>query len=49
MSYAFQVNQELKRLLVASVGDDLGFHYERLATEKAQLTLEVNNYILQQW
>nr|CAB3225818.1 golgin-45 [Phallusia mammillata] len=38
-----QVNQELKRLLVASVGEDLGYHYERLATEKAQLQLELNS------
>ncbi|CAK8683074.1 unnamed protein product [Clavelina lepadiformis] len=37
-----QVNQELKRLLVASVGDDLGYHYERLSTEKAQLSREVD-------
>ncbi|XP_078487303.1 golgin-45 [Ciona intestinalis] len=37
-----QVNQELKRLLVASVGDELGYHYERLATEKAQLQIELD-------
>nr|XP_039249189.1 golgin-45-like [Styela clava] len=38
-----QVNQELKRLLVASIGEDMGFHYERIATEKAQLEMENEN------
>lgn len=36
-----QVNQEIKKLLVASVGDELGFHFERLSTEKSQLAAEV--------
>lgn len=36
----FQVNRELKKLLVASVGDDLQYHFERLAREKNQLILE---------
>lgn len=35
-----QVNQELKRLLVASIGEDMAFHYERIATEKAQIEIE---------
>lgn len=34
------VNRELKKLLVASVGDDLQYHFERLAREKNQLILE---------
>ena len=38
--FSFQVNRELKRLLVASVGDDLQYHFERLAREKNQLILE---------
>ena len=36
----FQVNRELKKLLVASVGDDLQYHFERVAREKNQLILE---------
>lgn len=36
----FQVNRELKKLLVASVGDDLQYHFERLSREKNQLILE---------
>ncbi|XP_036129304.1 golgin-45 [Molossus molossus] len=35
-----EVNRELKKLLVASVGDDLPYHFERLAREKNQLILE---------
>ncbi|KAM9686898.1 golgin-45 isoform 3-T4 [Trichechus inunguis] len=35
-----EVNRELKKLLVASVGDDLQYHFERLAHEKNQLILE---------
>ncbi|XP_060924199.1 golgin-45 [Limanda limanda] len=35
-----EVNRELKRLLVASVGDDLQYHFERLSREKNQLILE---------
>lgn len=35
-----EVNRELKKLLVASVGDDLQFHFERLSREKNQLILE---------
>ncbi|XP_061565933.1 golgin-45 [Cololabis saira] len=35
-----EVNRELKKLLVASVGDDLQYHVERLAREKNQLILE---------
>ncbi|XP_045694425.1 golgin-45 isoform X1 [Phyllostomus hastatus] len=35
-----EVNRELKKLLVASVGDDLQYHFERLAREKNQLVLE---------
>lgn len=34
------MNRELKKLLVASVGDDLQYHFERLAREKNQLILE---------
>lgn len=39
-SFSDQVNRELKKLLVASVGDDLQYHFERLAREKNQLILE---------
>ncbi|ROL50311.1 Golgin-45 [Anabarilius grahami] len=35
-----EVNRELKKLLVASVGDDLQYHFERLAREKNHLILE---------
>lgn len=35
-----EVNRELKKLLVASVGDDLQYHFERLSREKNQLVLE---------
>lgn len=35
-----QVNRELKKLLVASLGDDLQFHFERMSREKNQLILE---------
>lgn len=34
------MNRELKKLLVASVGDDLQYHFERMAREKNQLILE---------
>lgn len=35
-----QVNRELKKLLVASVGDDLEYQFERSARERNQLILE---------
>ena len=35
-----EVNRELKKLLVASVGDDLQYHFEHVACEKNQLILE---------
>ncbi|XP_034048480.1 golgin-45 [Thalassophryne amazonica] len=35
-----EVNRELKKLLVASVGDDLQYHFDRLAREKNHLILE---------
>ncbi|XP_053562482.1 golgin-45 [Bombina bombina] len=35
-----EVNRELKKLLVASLGDDLQYHFERIAREKNQLILE---------
>ncbi|XP_054900967.1 golgin-45 [Poeciliopsis prolifica] len=35
-----EVNRELKKLLVASIGDDLEYQFERLAREKNQLILE---------
>ncbi|CAL1603700.1 unnamed protein product [Knipowitschia caucasica] len=35
-----EVNRELKKLLVASVGDDLQYQFERLSREKNQLILE---------
>ncbi|XP_038657979.1 golgin-45 [Scyliorhinus canicula] len=35
-----EVNRELKKLLVASVGNDLQYHFERMAREKNQLILE---------
>ncbi|XP_019731905.1 golgin-45 [Hippocampus comes] len=35
-----EVNRELKKLLVASMGDDLQYQFERLAREKNQLILE---------
>lgn len=34
------MNRELKKLLVASVGDDLQYHFDRLSREKNQLILE---------
>lgn len=34
------MNRELKKLLVASMGDDLQYQFERLAREKNQLILE---------
>ncbi|KAK3095024.1 hypothetical protein FSP39_009313 [Pinctada imbricata] len=39
-----QVNTELKRLLVASVGDDLHFTMEHLARDKAQLAKELGDF-----
>uniref|UniRef100_A0A8C2KI81 Basic leucine zipper nuclear factor 1 n=1 Tax=Cyprinus carpio TaxID=7962 RepID=A0A8C2KI81_CYPCA len=36
-----EVNRELKKLLVASVGDDLQYHFERVVREKNQLLLEL--------
>jgi len=41
-----QVNQELKKLLVASVGEDLAFHYDRLVAENAQLLMEVSSWLV---
>lgn len=35
-----EVNRELKKLLVASVGDDLEYQFEKMAREKNQLILE---------
>lgn len=35
-----EVNRELKKLLVASVGDDLQYHFERISREKNHLILE---------
>lgn len=35
-----EVNRELKRLLVASLGDDLQYQFERASREKNQLVLE---------
>ncbi|XP_044298402.1 golgin-45 isoform X1 [Varanus komodoensis] len=35
-----EVNRELKKLLVASIGNDLQYHFERMAREKNQLILE---------
>nr|XP_061796775.1 golgin-45-like [Nerophis lumbriciformis] len=35
-----EVNRELKKLLVASMGDDLQYQFERLAREKNHLNLE---------
>ncbi|XP_005993463.1 golgin-45 isoform X1 [Latimeria chalumnae] len=35
-----EVNRELKKLLVASVGNDLQYHFERMAREKNHLILE---------
>ncbi|XP_052215710.1 golgin-45-like isoform X2 [Dreissena polymorpha] len=39
-----QVNQELKKLLVASVGEDLQHRVERLTRDKALLSQEVGDY-----
>ncbi|XP_060573481.1 golgin-45-like [Ruditapes philippinarum] len=39
-----QVNQELKKLLVASVGDDLQHRVERLTRDKAQMSMEIGDY-----
>ncbi|XP_069105014.1 golgin-45-like [Argopecten irradians] len=40
----FQVNTELKKLLVASVGDDLQFRVENLARDRAQLSTEIGTF-----
>ncbi|OWF55445.1 golgin-45-like [Mizuhopecten yessoensis] len=40
----FQVNSELKKLLVASVGDDLQFRVENLARDRAQLSTEIGTF-----
>ncbi|KAG7273701.1 hypothetical protein CRUP_017454 [Coryphaenoides rupestris] len=40
ISHSGRVNRELKRLLVASVGDDLQYQFERASREKNQLVLE---------
>lgn len=39
-----QVNTELKKLLVASVGDDLHFTMEHLVRDKAQLSKELGHF-----
>ncbi|KAL4220182.1 DASH complex subunit Hsk3 like [Mactra antiquata] len=39
-----QVNQELKKLLVASVGEDVQHRVERLTRDKALLSLEIGDY-----
>ncbi|GAB1607361.1 golgin-45-like isoform X1 [Argonauta hians] len=39
-----QVNSELKKLLVASVGEDLHYRVEKLLRDKAQLSLEVGGF-----
>ncbi|XP_014779668.1 golgin-45 isoform X1 [Octopus bimaculoides] len=39
-----QVNSELKKLLVASLGEDLQYRVEKLLRDKAQLSLEVGGY-----
>ncbi|XP_074658556.1 golgin-45-like [Tubulanus polymorphus] len=40
----FQVNTELKKLLVASVGEDLQHRVERIIREKAHMTNEIGDY-----
>ena len=42
-----EVNKELKRLLVASVGSDLQLHLERLARERSELVYKLNASIEQ--
>ncbi|XP_013384244.1 golgin-45-like [Lingula anatina] len=39
-----EVNLELKKLLVASLGDDLQYRMERMARDKASLALQVGDY-----
>ncbi|XP_046543162.1 golgin-45-like [Haliotis rubra] len=39
-----KVNTELKKLLIASVGEDLERRVERLARDKAELSMEVGGY-----
>lgn len=39
-----QVNQELKKLLVASVGDDLQHRVEKITRDKALLSLEIGDF-----
>lgn len=39
-----EVNAELKKLLVASLGDDLQYRMERMARDKAHLQTEVGDY-----
>ncbi|XP_066290227.1 golgin-45-like [Branchiostoma lanceolatum] len=42
-----EVNKELKKLLVASVGSDLQYQFERMAREKAQLSVDHDNVVQQ--
>ncbi|XP_078688995.1 golgin-45-like [Branchiostoma floridae x Branchiostoma belcheri] len=42
-----EVNKELKKLLVASVGSDLQYQFERMAREKAQLSVDHDNIVQQ--
>ncbi|XP_078608288.1 golgin-45-like [Branchiostoma floridae x Branchiostoma japonicum] len=42
-----EVNKELKKLLVASVGSDLQYQFERMAREKAQLSVDYDNVVQQ--
>ncbi|KAH9512370.1 Golgin-45 [Bulinus truncatus] len=40
----FQVNSELKRLLVASVGEDLSQRVEKLCRDRAQLSMDIGGF-----
>ena len=42
-----RANQELKRLLVASVGSELNGQFERVAQEKAELSVELEDTLQQ--
>ena len=40
----FQINAELKKLLVASLGDDMHHNVEMLVRQRTQLSSEVDGY-----
>lgn len=45
VQFVLQVNKELKKLLVASMGADLQVQMEKLLSDKAQLSQDLENTI----